>query len=59
MARLRWHRDHHRRSLIGDPVNIDPAAVLALLSSLTQQVAALTAENEQLRAALAESANTE
>lgn len=30
---------------------IDPSAVLALLSTLTQQVAALQAENAQLREA--------
>jgi hypothetical protein len=37
-------------------MNIDPSAILALLSSLTQQVAALSAENESLRQALAASA---
>lgn len=33
-------------------MNIDPSAVLALLSDLTQRLAASEAENAQLRAAL-------
>lgn len=39
-------------------MNIDPAAVLALISSLTAQVAALEQENGQLREALAERNDT-
>lgn len=34
-------------------MTIDPAAILALISSLTQQIAQLEQENAQLRAALA------
>jgi len=37
-------------------MNIDPSAILALISSLTQQVAALEAENASLREALAQGA---
>lgn len=33
-------------------MSIDPAAILALISSLTQQVAALEQENARLREAL-------
>lgn len=36
----------------GPGVSIDPAAVLALISELTQRVAQLQGENEQLRATL-------
>lgn len=39
-------------------MNIDPAAILALVSTLTQQVASLEQENAQLRAALAEGADS-
>lgn len=35
-------------------MNIDPSAVLALISTLTSQVAELEHENAQLREALAE-----
>ncbi len=35
-------------------MSIDPAAVLALISTLTQQIAELQQENAQLRQALAE-----
>lgn len=35
-------------------MHVDPAAILALISNLTQSNAQLAAENEQLRAALAE-----
>lgn len=39
-------------------MQIDPAAVLAVISDLAQQIAALQAENQQLRAALAEQPNS-
>ena len=35
-------------------MNIDPAAVLAVISGQAERIAALQAENEQLRRALAE-----
>ena len=35
-------------------MNIDPAAILAVISEQAQRIAALTAEVEQLRAALAQ-----
>ena len=35
-------------------MNIDPAAVLAVISDQAERIAALQAENEQLRRALAE-----
>lgn len=39
-------------------MDIDPAAILALISTLTAQLAAAQAENTQLRAALAQTAPT-
>lgn len=57
MARIVWHHHHHRPRLTLKEtlkMQIDPTAILALISDLTQQVAALRAENQQLRAALAE-----